>query len=335
MVRTLDGAHRKGADDERDGGQGNNATLSPHRPAGGVRLVKISGKPTRCRPVSRRSSHYVLEIYQVVAGSSEALRARPMTEVFLEPISPLQLPETGLDTLVEFLAYGQPVSFGPMAMASGTAPATLAGALAQENAEILAGLVVVQTIAPGTPVTYGGIPHIMDQRTSICAFGSPEQGLMALAMVEIGKGYGFPVYINVNLTDSKLLDAQAGMEKLWGLVAGMLAGADLFGHAGIVGTDHGGCLAWLVVDDEAAEFAKRILRGFTIDDETLAAAVIAEVGPAGNFLSHEHTVRNFRQELWFPNQVWTRDTFDAWVSKGSTTMADRAPRRAEELLEDH
>ena len=242
-------------------------------------LVRGTGKPTRCWPVTRQSTEFVLEIYKAIAGGAHALRARPMVEVFLEPISPLQLPETGLDVMIPYIEHGQPVSVGPMVMASGTGPATLAGTIAQENAEILAGVTIVQCLAPGTPVMYGGIPHILDPRTAICAFGSPEQGLMAAAMAQLGHYYGFPVYINVNLTDSKLPDIQAGIEKMGSFVLGMLAGADLFGHAGIVGTDHGASLEWLVIDDEAMGYAQRVAKGFAVNEETLAMNVISRVGP--------------------------------------------------------
>jgi trimethylamine--corrinoid protein Co-methyltransferase len=295
-------------------------------------LLKQTGKPVRAFPVSRLSSRYVLEILKTVAGGSQALRERPMTEMLLEPISPLQLPEKELGILLEFLNYGQPISIGPMAMASGTAPATLAGTLAQENAEILAALVIIQTLAPGTPILYGSIPHIMDPRSSICSFGSPEQGLMALALTEVGKSYGFPVYINVNLTDSKRLDAQTGFEKMGSLLLGMIAGADLFGHAGILGPDHGGCLTWLVADDAAVSFSKRILQGMTIDAEHLAVDLIKTVGPGGNYLSEEHTVRHYRKELWLPNRLWTRDTYDLWEQAGSADFESRAIRRVDELL---
>jgi len=295
-------------------------------------LVKHTAKPTRAWPVSRRSSRYVLEIYALLAGGREAMRQTPMTDTFLEPISPLQLPETGLDVMLEFLEYGQPVSIGPMSMVAGTGPATLAGNLAQENAEILGGIVTVQMLAPGTPVVYGGIPHILDPRTSICSFGSPEQGLMAVAMAQIGKSYGLPVYVNVNLTDAKTLDAQAGMEKIGSLLLGMLAGADLMGHAGILGTDHGGSLSWLVADHEAVAFARRILRGFDVNEDTLAYPVIAGVGPGGNYLSLEHTVRNFRKELWIPGRLWERDSYDAWTERGSLTMEQRAAARVDQIL---
>jgi trimethylamine--corrinoid protein Co-methyltransferase len=295
-------------------------------------LVKHATKPTRAWPVSRRSSRYVLEIYAALAGGKAAMRQTPMTDTFLEPISPLQLPETGLDVMLEFLEYGQPVSIGPMSMAAGTGPATLAGNLAQENAEILGGIVTVQMLAPGTPVVYGGIPHILDPRTAICSFGSPEQGLMAVAMAQIGKSYGLPVYLNVNLTDAKTLDAQAGMEKIGSLLLGMLAGADLLGHAGIVGTDHGGSLSWLVADDEAVAFVRRILRGFAVNEEALAYPVIAGVGPGGNFLSLDHTVRHFRKELWIPGKLWERDSYDAWVERGRQTMEERVAARVDAIL---
>jgi len=298
-------------------------------------LVKGTGKPTRCWVKNGKTARYVLEIYRAVAGGETALRARPMVEAFLEPISPLQLPAHGLDIVREFARAGQPVSVGPMAMTSGTAPATLAGTLSQENAEILAGLVVTQLFAPGTPMTYGGIPHIMDPRTSICSFGSPEQGLMAVAMVQMARYYGLPVYVNVGLTDAKVPDAQAGAEKGTSLLLAALAGADTFGHCGICGTDHAGSLVWLCLDDELMEYVKRIARGFAVDAEKLAAEVIHQVGPGGNFLADEHTVRHFRKELWPAGPVWTRQSWDGWADSGKSSMGDRIREQVKQILSNH
>ncbi len=297
-------------------------------------LVKGTTKPTMAWTQNGKTARYVLEIYRAVAGGEKALRERPMTEAFLEPISPLQLPKDGLEMLREFVAAGQPVSVGPMAQASGTAPATLAGTLAQENAEILAGVVVTQLLGPGTPMKYGGIPHILDPRTSICSFGSPEQGLMAVGMVQMGKFYGLPVYINVGLTDAKVLDAQAGAEKAATLVLGALAGADMFGHAGICGTDHAGCLAWLLADNEILAYVKRIARGFDINPATLATEVIQAVGP-GSFLAEEHTVEHFRRELWPPSPAWTRQGYTAWEQGGRASMRDRILIEVRRILSKH
>ena len=298
-------------------------------------LVKATRKPTRCWVKNGKTARYIIDIYRAVAGGAEALRERPMVEAFLEPISPLQLPKDGLDIVREFARAGQPVSISPMAMTSGTAPATLAGTLAQENAEIIAGVVVTQLFAPGTPVMYGGIPHIMDPRTSICSFGSPEQGLMAAAMVQMARHYGFPVYVNVGLTDAKLPDAQAGVEKAASLLLGALAGADTFGHCGICGTDHAGSLLWLYLDNEVAAYVKRMARGFEVDAEKIAAEIVQKVGPGGNFLAEEHTVRNFRQELWLPGPAWTRQSWDGWADGGRLSMAERITEQIKQILGTH
>jgi len=298
-------------------------------------LVKGTTKPTRCFVANGRTAKYVLEIYRTLAGGETALRDRPMVEAFLEPISPLQLPADGIDILAEFVKAGQPASFGPMAMTMGTAPATLAGTLAQENAEVLAALVVTQVLAPGAAITYAGIPHVMDPRTSICSFGSPEQALMGVAMVQIAKSYGLPVYVNVGITDSKRLDAQAGIEKGTTMVLGALAGADTFGHAGICGTDHGASLPWLVVDDALMDYVKRIMRGLEVNAETLATDVVHSVGPGGNYLAEEHTIRHFRKEVWPPDALWTRQSWDEWADEGGSSMGERAAARVQEILATH
>jgi trimethylamine--corrinoid protein Co-methyltransferase len=298
-------------------------------------LVKGTGKPTRCWVKNKKTAQYILEIYRAVAGGAEALRQKPMVEAFLEPISPLRLPKDGLDIVREFARAGQPVSIGPMAMTSGTAPATLAATLAQENAEILAGVVVTQLFALGTPITYGGIPHIMDPRTSICSFGSPEQGLMAVAMVQMARYYGFPVYVNVCLTDSKVPDAQAGVEKGTSLLLAALAGADTFGHCGICGTDHAGSLVWLALDHEIMEYVKRIARGFEVDAGMIAAEIVNKVGPGGNFLAEEHTIQHFRKELWLAGPAWTRQSWDGWAESGKLSMADRLREQVNQILSSH
>jgi trimethylamine--corrinoid protein Co-methyltransferase len=143
------------------------------------------------------------------------------------------------------------------------------------------------------------------------------------------------VYLNVNLTDSKLPDIQAGMEKMGSFVLGMLAGADLFGHAGIVGTDHGASLEWLVFDDEAMGYAQRIANGFGVNEETLAMSVMSRVGPGGNYLSDDHTVDHFRQEFFLPGARWTRETYEVWKTGGEASMSQRAHAHVEAILATH
>jgi trimethylamine--corrinoid protein Co-methyltransferase len=158
---------------------------------------------------------------------------------------------------------------------------------------------------------------------------------MAVAMTQIARSYGFPAYVNVGLTDAKLPDAQAGAEKSATLLLGVLAGADMFGHCGICGTDHAGSLLWLAFDDELMSYVRRIAQGFVVDNDRLAADTIHTVGPGGNFLAEEHTVKHFREELWLPGPAWTRQTYDLWRTDGGTSFADRLHRRVDDILAAH
>ena len=122
----------------------------------------------------------------------------------------------------------------------------------------------------------------------------------------------------MGLTDSKTVDAQAGLEIGVSLVLGGLSGADIFGHLGIAGVDQGSSLEMLVFQHEVIEFVERILRSFEIDDETLALDLIDSMGPGGSFIAEEHTVRHFRQELWMP-KLLDRSFWADWAAKAALT----------------
>jgi trimethylamine--corrinoid protein Co-methyltransferase len=298
-------------------------------------LLKNTTKPITFWFYDRKSAKYVIELFAAVAGSEEEAVKYPYGYPFLEPISPLKFPFHGVDLLFETCQVPLPVPIGPMAQVGATAPGTLAGTLAQENAEILAGNVIVQLIRPGTPVCYGGIPHAFDMRTTQLVFSGPEQALMAVAMTQMGKHYGLPVYINVGLTDSKTVDAQAGMEAGITLILGTLSGADIFGHLGISGVDQASSLVMLVMQDEVIGYVEHIMRGFEVSDETLAIDVIADVIENGEkFLSHEHTVNHFRKELWFPTLL-DRQFWQAWRDDNAKDMMQRCIEKKNKLLESH
>lgn len=299
-----------------------------------VEQIKHTTKPIHFWFHDRASARYVLEALAAVAGSEAEAAKVPLTYPFLEPISPLKFPRHGIDLLFETARLNLPVPIGPMAQVGATAPGTLAGTLAQENAEILAGVCITQLIRPGLPVCYGGIPHAFDMRTTQLIFAGPEQALMAVAMTQMGKHYGLPVYINVGLTDSKLPDAQAGLEAGITLACGAMAGADIFGHLGIAGVDQASSLAMLLMQHEIIGYVERMMRGFEISDETLGLDVLREVGHDGNFLAERHTVRHFRKELWFP-QLLDREFWKTWADEGASTLHERCIEMKDEILRTH
>lgn len=296
--------------------------------------VRQTTKPIHFWFHDRASARYVLELFAAVRGGEEGATRHPFAYPFLEPISPLQFPHHGIDLLFETARFSLPVPIGPMAQVGATAPGALAGTLAQENAEILAGVCITQLIKPGLPVCYGGIPHAFDMRTTQLIFSGPEQALMAVAMTQMGKRYGLPVYINVGLTDSKFPDAQAGMEAGITLICGVMAGADIFGHLGICGVDQASSLVMLLMQHEILGYVERVVQGVEVSDETLGLDVVRSVGPGGNFLAEAHTVRHFRKELWFP-RLLDREFWPNWVAQGARTMYDRCVAEKDRILREH
>lgn len=299
-----------------------------------VELIKNTTKPCYMWIHNKMSAKYVLEIFKVLAGGERELKECPMVMAVVEPAATLEFGKNALDVIVEFSKLGLPVGFGPLPIAGATGPATLAGIIALTNAEMLAGIVITQLLSPGIPVLYWGIPHIMDMPTGNVASGSPEQGLMAASVTKMAKSYGFPVGVDVGLTDSILPDSQAGLEKGMSLLLGALAGADMYGHQGILGKDQGGSLAQLVIDNEMAGYLKRVKRGFEISEETLAFEVIKKVGIGKDFLSDPHTLKHYRKEFWFP-KMFDRLNWGTWEQRGKKSMLERAVEKQEKILNEH
>jgi trimethylamine--corrinoid protein Co-methyltransferase len=297
-------------------------------------LLRNTTKPVGLWFHDRASARFIVEMLVALRGDEKRAAAMPACYPFFEPISPLRFPFNGIDLLYETARLNLPVPVGPMAQAGVSAPVTLAGTIAQESAEILAGICITQLVKPGLPVCYGGICHAYDMRTTQMIFCGPEQAIFGVAMTQMGKHYRLPVYINVGLADSKRPDAQAGLEIASTLVLGAAAGADIFGHMGISGVDQATSLDMLVLQDEIIGFVKRAVRPLEVNDESLAFDAIREVGPGGTFLDHETTLAGHRREIWSP-RLLDRQYYEAWLEGGAGSAEERCAERKRELLSSH
>ncbi len=297
-------------------------------------MLKNTTKPVTFWLHDRPSAKFLVELMTAVRGSEERAAEYPLTYAFLEPISPLRFAFNGVDLLYETARLDLPVSVGPMAQMGLSAPATIAGTLAQENAEVLAGICVAQLIKPGVAVCYGGICHAFDMKTTQLIFAGPEQALFGVAMTQMGKFYGLPVYINVGLTDSKCADAQAGLEAGITLAIGAAAGADIFGHMGICGVDQATSLDILVMQHEIIRYVESMMRQIDFSDDAIGISELADAGPGGTFIERMHTATHFRKELWFP-QLLDRDYYQAWLDGGAATMQQRCKDVKEQILKGH
>lgn len=297
-------------------------------------MLRNTTKPIHFWFHDRASTKLLVEMTIALRGDEERASKFPVCYPFLEPISPLRFPFHGIDLLFETARLNLPVPVGPMAQMGLTAPATLAGTMAQENAEILAGICITQLVRPGMPVCYGGICHAFDMATTQLIFSGPEQAIFGVAMTQMGKSYGLPVYVNVGLTDSKRPDAQAGLEAGVTLALAAGAGADIFGHMGISGVDQAASLDMLALQHEGISYVESVMREMDLSDEALGIAEIEAVGPGGTFIDRDHTATHFRRELWFPGLL-DRRFYQAWQEGGAQSMEERCRQRKEEILKTH
>ena len=296
--------------------------------------IKNTTKPVTFWYHDRPSARFINELLVALRGDQERAARYPLCYPFLEPISPLHFPFQGIDLLFETALQDLPLYVGPMAQMGLSAPATVAGTMAQENAEVLAGICIVQLVKKGLPVCYGGICHAFDMNTTQMIFSGPEQAIFGVGMTQMGKRYGLPVYINVGLTDSKRPDAQAGLEAGITLALGAAAGADIFGHMGICGVDQATSLDMLILQNEIISYVESLNRSIDFSDEALGLDVIGRVGPGGTFIDTEHTVDHFRTELWFP-RLLDREYYQAWLDAGAPGMEERCRLRKEQILAEH
>jgi trimethylamine--corrinoid protein Co-methyltransferase len=279
-----------------------------------------------CRDIHR--------IAAVVAGGKEQLNRRP-TYFFLGcPISPLVVPREVAEQLTYCARHNIPYVFGPCPMCGATTPCTLASTLVVATAECLAALVIAQLVNPGTPFIMGGSLATMDMKTASMPYGAPELSLLCAAETEIARYLGLPAWSTAGVSDSKQVDEQAALEGAFNVMIASLSGADLIHNVGFIEGCLTGSLQYLVMMDEAIGYAKRILRGIEVTPETLAVDWIDEIGPGGNFLNTEHTLKHFRSEFWYPTLI-DRQMREAWDTSGRKGMSVRVQEKLDQILDSH
>lgn len=253
--------------------------------------------------------------------------------VFSSCNSPLIYSEGQMDALLAAVDAGLPVMVNSSAVTGASAPVTLAGTLAVMHAEILAGIVVSQLARPGASVIYAGHPIVFDMRTSIAACGYSEGGLLAAALVDLGRSCRLPAASNGLTTDSHACDEQAAVEKMLTGQPALLAGAALNGGAGSLGSLSTVSLEQLVIDDDIYGRLSRLRDGMAVDEERLAMEVIAAVGPNRHYLEEPHTVKHMRAEFHH-STLASRQTSEVWLQQGGRDAAAAAHERVEAILKE-
>ena len=274
-----------------------------------------------------------MELASILFG--EQIGERPVTIGLINSLSPLGYSQEMIQALMEYARWRQPLIIALLVMAGSTGPITLAGVLAQQNAEILAGITLVQLVNPGAPVIYGSTSTNILMKTGALSIGSPELAQVVVATAQMARHYGLPSRSGGALTDAHSPDAQAGAESMLGLLTAVNSGVDFILHAaGILSSYLAFSYEKFILDDEMCGLVRRLRRGISVTPETLASELIAKVGPGGNFLMEPHTVERCRTEFWQP-ALYSRESLEAWMANGRPDSTQRARQRWQGLLAAH
>jgi len=292
-----------------------------------------SDKPLMGSTAGRNGARATLDMIRILYGGE--LGDRAVVLGLINSLSPLGYSTEMLDALIEYAGARQPVVIAALAMAGSTGPVTLAGVLAMQSAELLAGIALTQMISPGTPVIFGSTSTNIDMKSGALCIGSPELSQMVAAHAQLARYYGIPSRSGGALTDASSPDAQAGFESMMALLTTANSGVDFVLHsAGILSAYLAFSYEKFVLDDEMCGMVRRLRRGFTVSPETLAYDVIAKVGSGGNYLMEDHTVERCRSEFWKPG-VCDRGGLEAWMAGGRRDAVARARTRWQKLIRDH
>jgi trimethylamine--corrinoid protein Co-methyltransferase len=212
-------------------------------------------------------------------------------------------------------------------------PLTVAGSLIQGNAEILAGYVLANLIQEGTPFIYGGGIIPMDMTSARALYTGPEGMLGETALVDMAKYYRLPAFTVAGCSDSNIYDHQASLEgALWILLSG-INGGNLIHDVGYIDNGLTACYEQIVVSNELIGMIRHLTRGIEVTEQTMALDLIDKVGPGGEYLTSDHTLKLFRKN-WFPDLI-SRVPYDSWAAAGKKDLATRANERVKHILETY
>ena len=296
-------------------------------------MVKNCTKPMIVTSVDVDGLKDQWEMACLIRGGEKEFRLNPLFATYVKSESPLVYGKETTDALLFATDKGIPALYSPCSGLGVTAPASIAGVLVQTLADSLVAVVLCYLQKPGAPLILGGVQTLMDQAKTTLYYGSPELHLTSAAITEVYKWLGLLSASPAGCTDSKVVDEQAASESVMSIYNSLMAGTNLIHHVGCLNGGLTGSLASLVMCDEIIAMVKQIGKGIEVTDETLALDILKEVGPGGEFLSHDHTYNHFRE--WFQPTIIDRSNFEIWKEGGSKTYQDRLEPEVDRILETH
>jgi trimethylamine--corrinoid protein Co-methyltransferase len=272
-----------------------------------------------------------VEMCEAVAGSPEAFQKKPFATCYINVTSGLIANQEALQKCMYLAEKGLPLLYIPLNAGGVNSPHTTAGCMASMNAGILLGVVLSQLVRPGVPVAvpgWNGGPYNLQTMVGNYVLAD-EQGVPT----SMGKYYDLPVFGLGGSTDSKVLDQQCSFEATLSLMTSLLHGANIVHDVGFMDAGLQGSMQMMAICNEILGFLRATTKGVVVDDETLALDVIEELGPTGNYMGHDHTIRHYKEPFY--SKLIDKNPYSVWQKRGSLTMEQRAAKMVDELLAKH
>jgi len=276
----------------------------------------------------------IRDLLLAVRGSADELAARPVAMLTCCPTAPLRWTDEGSQNLMDCARLRIPVEIIPVPLTGFMAPVTLVGTLIQHTVEVLSGVVIAQLVQPGTPLLFGGSPAIFDLRYETTPMGAIETTMLTCAAAEVGKRLGLPTQGYISLSDSKALDAQAGLETGIGATLAALTGIDNVSGPGMLDFESCQSLEKLVVDHEICLMTDRLRAGIEPREDFPSRALFEELLAEKHLMIADHTRRHLRSELTFPGPVIDRTSRARWLEEGATTLDENAAAEVDRIIGD-
>ena len=273
-----------------------------------------------------------IEMAAAVAGGRDKLMRDPNISAIVCAVPPLNLDGGGSEAAIEFAKAGVPVMMMSMVEAGVSGPVTLAGTLVVSNAEILALLTLTQCARKGAKAIYGSVLSMMEPRSGAYVSGAPEAALLCSAVVSLAKHYGLPAQAGTFGTNALAPGSQAASEHCLNTLLAVNAGADMLNGFGLIEASTVLSFEQLLLDYDIVTELLYIAKGIDINDDTIAADLIREVGIGGNFLAKRHTLAHLK-DAWSP-VVFEYTTYEDWVKRGSVDPLERANLKAKAMLKE-
>jgi len=295
-------------------------------------ILKNTDKPVIAFETSGSKIRQILKMVELAYGQKELLQNTHRVGVAVCPLSPLAYEPASCETILEFAKQNQVIFFTAAIMAGFSGPISLIGTAIQQNSEILAGIILTQLVNPGNPVVYSNGSTVANMKNANFIAGSPEMMLIHIAGMQMGLDYyRLPTRAMCGMTDSKIIDCQAGYETMQSLMVGALGGAHLvFECLGVLDSLMTTSYEKVMIDLEILSRVMRIRQGLDTSDKEQALSVIQEIGHGGGYILHADTLAHCR-DRWLPTlSNW--ETYENWEESGSEDVAIRANRKYKKIL---